>query len=132
MLKRLSNALRWVKALDLSAAGKFGAAREQLKRIDPERPGVRRLEYYLLNSFVLMRLNDPAAKRAIADSLSAIDRSSKINRSERAYLKKYAQYVLACIYYSQHHVDYSDIDLTNVPQRTMDLFPLRHHPDWRE
>jgi len=132
MLTRISSALRWVKAIDLTAAGEFAAARKKLAQIDVQRSGVRRYEHNLLYAYVLVRLNDPEAKRAVADSFKALDESTKLEAHERAYLKKYAQFVLASIFYSQENLEFSDIDLAKVPRRTMDLFPLRQHPDWRE
>lgn len=126
IISKFLNSLRWVDALDKASAGDFAKARTKLNAIDPSNTGIPNREYYLLKSFVLMKLNDKSAKGTLAEAMNAIDASHKINQDEREYLKKYAEYVLVSLYdrSNKRTVNCGGIDFSNVPQRTRDMFPL--------
>lgn len=126
IISRFLNSLRWVDALDKASASDFAKARTKLRAINPSNIGIPKREYYLLKSYVLMRLNDKSAKGALAEAMNAIDESKKINQDERKYLKKYAEHILISLYdrSNRRTVNCAGIDFNNVPKRTRDMFPL--------
>lgn len=126
LFRKIQNAFRWVSAVDCVSAEEYLAARSKLDSIDPFNLVIPNREFFLLKSYVLMKLNDKNAKPTLAEAMNAIDASEKINQDEREYLKKYAEHILASLYdsYNRRTVNCSGIDFSKVPKRTRDLFPL--------
>lgn len=126
LFRKIQNAFRWVSAIDCVSSEEYLAARSKLDSIDPFNLGIPRREFFLLKSYVLMKLNDKDVKRTLADAMNAIDASEKISQDEREYLKKFAEHILVSLYdrNNRRAVNCSGIDFSKVPKRTRDLFPL--------
>ena len=132
IIQKIVNAFRWNKAINLTSNAEYAAALLTLESINQGCLRIALREYHVLRSYLLLRTNDPRVKSAVAEAISSIDRSPRASDGERAYLKKYCEWILSSLHNSGtvSMVDYSEINLEKVAPRTKDLFPLRNHPKW--
>ncbi len=123
------------KAVDNAAEGNNSQALSTLLKMDLNNLGHLAIDYYILKSYLLLKnRRAEETKSAIADALAKLKKSQIFNEQEKLYRHKYLESLMARLFGRAAELDvtYEDIHLQDVSERTKSLFPLRHHPHWKE
>lgn len=135
VIKRLRNVSLWTRAVEHSARSNWIEALGLLARIDRQNLGHLKKDYSLFAAYNYLRVADhDRCREAVAEALNILDQLQRLNAAEKAYRKKYAEFVVANLLgsHASNGISYDEVDLCKVDSRTKQLFPLRLHPGWVE
>ena len=144
LYKAVKVALYWNAAIEAGSKSDYQAALDKMERIrETIRPGVKDVLYegYLLFATGQYLL----AIERLAEAHHMLSETARISGPEMTYLKTYASYfglrALKLIDDDRKRyedignifvLEYTKIDIAEIPRRLRRIFPLRDHPNWVE